>query len=169
MNWKRIDEFIRKTNTRKCRLVDLGKTLKGQALGKFSESLPRSAARSWADLVDYVTRGQEDFGIICAEAVEEAVRELAFARAGFKNGPGRGRARFKNQLSKQLREIPGKRCGKQRTAFRRRAVIAGSALSRLTRPAIIPFAFVVKRGLHPVAKTDRAFALNSRAQTCRQR
>src|SRR5882672_8203618 len=118
MNWKRINEFIRKTNAPGCRVVDFVKTLKGQTLGKFRESLGRSAARSRTDLVNYITGGREDFGIVRSQAVEDAVRELASAGAGFEDGPGRGRAQLKKQFGKQFRKVPGKSSGKQRTAFR---------------------------------------------------
>src|SRR5260370_14877443 len=90
--------------------------------------------------------------------------EFAKACSHFKNGPGRQRA----QLDPQLCEIACKGCRKERSALRRRSIIAESAPGHSFAPAVITFAFVVERSLHPIVETDRAFASDACTQTLRQ-
>ena len=88
------------------------------------------------------------------------MRELAGTRANFQDRETtRG-----SEFTKELCEVTRKRCRKQRTRFRRRAIVACSSLPN-SIGAIVTFALIVQRGFHPFVETDWAVAPDSFSQT----
>ena len=90
--------------------------------------------------------------------------EIAGAAAHIDNRPSLWCA----QIEIRLHEVMRKRSAEQRTRFRRSAIISGSSLSDFISPAVVAFAFVIKRRLHPIMKSNRTFALDALAKSFSQ-
>jgi hypothetical protein len=96
-----------------------------------------------------------------SQTVENAVGEIAGSCSHLNDREACGRA----QLNKYFREITRESRCEQRTGFRRSSIISGAALPYSISPAVVTVSLVVQRGLHPIPKSNRAFALDTLAKS----
>jgi len=95
-----------------------------------------------------------------SQAIENAVREITGTCSHLNDRKACGRAK----LNKYFREITREGRCEKRAGFRRSSIISGAALPDSISPAVVAFALVVQRGLHPIAKSNRAIALDALAK-----